>query len=336
MGRLRDGVRELREAARKDPNSEEPYQALAQVFKYAGYLDREVEALEHLRALGTRDPAVYLRLASIYSNLNWMDRVGPVVRQALSVAPQSLPAQTEMAQYLFLKGDTQGAIKQAQDAVRAHPEDQHATSLCAQYLMTLNRFDEAEVMLRDYLKRQPDNRAISLLLANNFVRRPDKTRLVEAIALLNRVLKQGAPGAEPFAWLGRAYDRMGKVPEAIAAYEACYKQEPNFESVAYSLGQLYIRSGRTQEGAKLIAFHTQVDKNTTAFSNAREGVGVSPLSPEAHRKVAEWYTRLGAYPKAIVEYRRILELRPGDQAAKLALRKALIATHRNSEARQVA
>ena len=79
-------------------------------------------------------------------------------------------------------------------------------------------------------------------------------------------------------------------------------------------------------------FYTTLSANTQAFSLARQKAQEHPLDPAAHLAVAGWFVRTGIYPKAIMEYKRVLELRPADSAAKAGLRKALLAAKRRTEA----
>src|SRR5579884_115119 len=108
--------------------------------------------------------------------------------------------------------------------------------------------------------------------------------------------------------------------------------DPSFENATYLLGRSYLRQGRTKQGQRLISFYAQISSHLQTYVHAEERVRFHRNSPDAHLAVAQLDLLSGYYPKAIVEFKRVLALRPGDAAARAGLRKALAAARVSPDA----
>lgn len=339
-GRIPVGAKELRAAARLDPRSQPAYQALADLYQAGGYLDRETDALRHLSDLGSADPMTYVRLGQIYMQLGWLKQAGFALQRAERLAPTRPEVTLEMARFEFERGQTTAAIHRLQEAGRRHSDSIDIVVRLAQYMMANRQTSEAEVLLRTALQAQPHDPQLEPLLAYCLLQIGDKPHLSEAVILLREVQQRQEQqnqkaSVESYSWLGRAYERLERPSDAAVAYEHAVQLDPTFEKISYVLGQIYVRQGRRQEGARLLEFYDGITRNTQAYGAARSQLQLQPDDPSALRAVAAWDLRLQAYSQAIMEYKRLLALRPADAAARAGLSKALLATGRRTEARAV-
>src|SRR5262249_50320124 len=157
-----------------------------------------IAALRQLTALPSPNYRDYLRLESIYFQLSWIDRTGPLLEQAQRLAPDAPEIALAQARLSFQKGEAAQAIAPLQNALRQHPENAEVAALTAQYMMTVERRADAEAIAREGLRRSSDDRALNLLLADILLRDRDPARLQESIAILQQVMRQGAPDAEVY------------------------------------------------------------------------------------------------------------------------------------------
>jgi predicted Zn-dependent protease len=333
LGQIADGANALRRAAALDPQSQPPLVALARLYQEAGYQDRECNILRHLVALRTQNPLVYLRLSQIYLTLHWLEPARPLLETTLKLDPNATAGQIEMARYLFLNGNTEQAISQLQATHRKVADNAAVANLLGQYFLASHHYPAAEAVLRETLRFHPSDRDLQVELAFILMQQNRPAVLLEAITLLQGVIASGQRLVEAYTWLGRIYETQNRTEEAIAAYQNAIRLQPSFENVSLALGRLYLRQGKTQEGERLVHFYREIQHNSADYSFARELLEQNLNDAAAHARVAGWYMRLKEYPNAIMEWKRVLELRPGDASARQQLSTALLAAGRLTEAR---
>ncbi|MCW3055345.1 MAG: Tetratricopeptide repeat [Chthonomonadales bacterium] len=336
LGLAADGANALRRAAALDPQSEPPLLALARLYKEMGrYEDRESKVLLRLIALHTQNALVYLRLGQIYMGLNWLEPARPLLEKSLKLNPNSTAGQIEMAHYLFLRGNANQAISQLQTLHIKAANDVVVANLLGQYYLAMHNYTAAETALRETLHLQPADRDLEVELAFVLMQQNRPAVLPEAIALLQGVAASGRRQVEAYTWLGRIYENQNRTAEAITSYEKAVQLQPSFENVSMALGRLYLRQGKKQEGERLVHFYQQIKQNSADYALARELLAQHPDDANAHAKVAGWYMRMKEYPNAISEWKKVLELRPGDAPARQQLITALSGTGRVTEAQEL-
>ncbi len=329
-----DGANALRRAAELDPQSQIPLLDLARLYKEAGrYEDRECNVLRRLIALHTQNSLVYLRLGQIYLGLNWLEPARPLLDTSLKLNPTSTPGQIEMAHALFLRGNVNQAISLLQALHHKAVGDTVIANLLGQYHLAMHDFPAAEAVLRETLRLQPSDRDLQVELAFVLMQQNRPEVLPEAISLLQGVIASGQRQVEGYTWLGRIYENQNRTAEAIVSYENAVRLQPSFENVSMALGRLYLRQGKKQDGERLVHFYQEIKQNSADYSLTRELLAQHPDDAKAHAKVAGWYMRMKEYQNAIMEWKKVLELRPGDATARRQLITALSATGRVTEAR---
>ena len=100
------------------------------------------------------------------------------------------------------------------------------------------------------------------------------------------------------------------------ALELVLQRDPELMKARLVLGRLYIKTGRTAEGQRLLADF----RRAQALEDRRARVGVrlvySPRSADAHWQMALVYREMGDLPHMRVEARKTLELAPGHKGAR--------------------
>jgi tetratricopeptide (TPR) repeat protein len=341
-GKMPEAIQELRAASGADPTASEPWRRLAAIFREAGYLDRESEALVAVVRNDRFDVESVLRLAEIYTSLGWFVQASDAVSVAERAAPGDRRTITHRATLAYLEGRFDDLDRVARGGMRAAPDDPSFLLILSESQRVRGQREEAERSLRRALpltteppQKAREYAALAHLLLDQ---RWTPPRFVEAEEAARQAVALRPDDAESHYWLGRALERQGKADEATAAYEVTAKQDPGFESVTLQLGRLYQRSPdpkRRAEGERLMAsVYPAMEENGRAFSRARDGVRRRFGDPDAHRAVAAWYMRTEEYPKAIMELRQAVQLGGDDAQTRHALVTALRAVGRETEAEE--
>jgi tetratricopeptide (TPR) repeat protein len=125
-----------------------------------------------------------------------------------------------------------------------------------QPLLATRRFDQAESLIREYLKIHPANVQGNMLMAQVALERDDqKPRL--ALDHLGRIsARDRATQSIVMLNLGKAYSALGWNDRAEAAWQAALKLEPRVPEAGWNLLSLYYVEGRRAEAHRLgMALH---------------------------------------------------------------------------------
>jgi tetratricopeptide (TPR) repeat protein len=335
LGRLDEAARAFRSAAALDKRSLDPYREMARLYDAVGYLDREVATLERLQTAAPSDVVTLVQLGHLYVQLAWQQRAGPVLTRAVKLAPDLPAAQYEMARYEWETAHSDAAVSRLTAFHQRHPDETPIVAKLAEYEMALQHFREAETLLSEALRRKPDAQDLQRLLAYNLIKQGDATRLQAALAILNPIVTRGTADAEPYCRLGQVYEQLRRYPDAVAAYEVAFRRDPAFENTALSLGRLYLREGKQQQGERLVRFYTAINANMQLYSQAHERLRHHFNDPNAHLEVAFLDVKTNRLPEAILEFRYVVTLRPKDTVAWKGLKRALLAANRRAEANAI-
>ena len=118
--------------------------------------------------------------------------------------------------------------------------------------MHMQRYDEAERLYRDAAQGvHADDPALLLGLANALL---ELRRPADALEVLERMGDDAPHGRTPPAALalGRAYEALGRIPEADAALRSASERMPGFEGMA-RYAAFMARNGRKPEAREAIA-----------------------------------------------------------------------------------
>lgn len=82
-----------------------------------------------------------------------------------------------------------------------------------------------------------------------------------AVIYLEKAIKLGAPGGEPYYWLAQAYGHLGKTQEAIATLKKSISINPSLPGVRKDLAFAYIQVGDLKEAIKQFRKFLEKDSN---------------------------------------------------------------------------
>ncbi|MDR3708873.1 MAG: tetratricopeptide repeat protein [Capsulimonadaceae bacterium] len=197
----------------------------------------------------------------------WVN-TGTVMRQALTVNPQSAVAYVQLGNWLAVRGHDDLAMADFRQAERLRPEMAVAHYDVAGELSKAGRYREALDEYGVALRIDPDNVEAQSHLAHALIACGRYGEAISEIELV-RAADRNAPGLHDD--FGSALMGLGRLPEALAEFEKAIAAEPASPSAYVNSGIVLIKEGRYAE----------------ADGALTKAISIGPPK-------AEWYTNLAA------------------------------------------
>jgi tetratricopeptide (TPR) repeat protein len=89
------------------------------------------------------------------------------------------------------------------------------------------------------------------------------------------------------------------------------------------LGQLYAQTGRREQGDRLIAEYNRNQTVAENMSRLTLRIASKPEDVNAYQELGRAYLKKGSFARAIVEFKRVLEMQPAHAEARALLIRAL-------------
>jgi tetratricopeptide (TPR) repeat protein len=262
-----------------------------------------IEYFKKAYELDPRSSVIGEELVEIYFK---SQRIREAVLEAQEIIRRdadNLPARRQLARiYLRTLGDlnasaaqreTAGrAIEQFREILRIDPRDAEAAQWLVRLYRIQNEHDKAEVVLRQFLERQPENEMALELLTQLLL---DQGRTTEAIELLERIV-QRAPTATLLGVLGQAYAQTLQPAKAEAAYRRAIEMDPAEAEHVRGLARMLYAQGRYDE----------------ALGQYQQLAKLDPEEPEAYIRMAQIYRQQRKYDRAEESLLRAKERSPGN------------------------
>jgi tetratricopeptide (TPR) repeat protein len=157
QSRYPEAEREFRQALAQEPNHAGAHALLALCL---------IERNQNAEATGEAQQAIHLDpeewfgyyvLSLVYSHRNQQDEALKAVRAAIVLAPTSAVLWATQAAVLFDQGQWQAALESAETGLQHDAEDVRCANLRAMALVKLGRKKEAESVIAEALRNEPDN-----------------------------------------------------------------------------------------------------------------------------------------------------------------------------------
>jgi len=131
-------------ALAQQPSLEHAHRLKTSALMLAGEVEPAMQWLEKIRKVLPRDMDTLLKLGECYRRKDDLPKATAVLRQAVEYQPGSAVARSQLAQVLFLSGDTAGALAEFREAQRLAPDDPKSlNNTAAAIVHTGGNLDEA-------------------------------------------------------------------------------------------------------------------------------------------------------------------------------------------------
>ena len=202
-----------------------------------------------------------------------------------------------------LAGDLPRAIVVLQDATKRFPNDDRAYYRLALVFSLGRRNQEAQDVLAAGLKSVPNS---SLLLYGQAVIAESIGLYDQAVTLSKQSIAQKAEQPDAWGLLGSAYVRLGRMDDAVQAFEQAVRYGGDTH-VRVNYAECLIRMDRTEQAAKQL----------------RELQLREPNNAEVARATGKLYRAKGDFAKAEPVLKRAVQLDPNDYDAHFNLAETL-------------
>jgi len=168
-------------------------------------------------------------------------------RKAMALDPGMPGLRLNLGLAQFKAGEYQGAISNLGPLLRAQPGDQQLTILIGMSLYGLGQFGEASKLLKQAVKRDPQNLTLLLTLAHSCLLSNQYPCVLDAY---HQLIGLNAESAEVDMLVGEALDQMKDPEGAIREFRAAIKANPKEPSVHFGLGYLLWTKAEYPEAAQ--------------------------------------------------------------------------------------
>ncbi|QBX36350.1 tetratricopeptide repeat protein [Brevundimonas sp. S30B] len=277
-------------------------------------------AAEQVAAQGAHEfAAVYLRLALDVApqdvtrlQLGQVLAEAQLTRAALAAWSEVRPAdpaayataRLQMALLHAREDEPADAVRELEQARAAQPESAEIAYLLAGQLMSLDRHEDALVLLNGPLLNTADQGFQTRFLRGAAYE--SQGLVTEAEAELWAALQQQPDNATALNYLGYLWVDSGRrVPEGLAMIERAHAAEPDNGNIQDSLGWGYYRLGRFTE----------------AVEQLEGAVAKEPANAEINDHLGDAYWQVGRQREARFQWTRVLALNPDDERRAQVERK---------------
>jgi len=243
----------------------------------------------------------------------------------------------EKAERLESQGQYHEALRLWKKAVSVHKDPDGYVRMARVFLQLADSEQAREALLRA-VELAPKAAEPWRLLCRIEIARGDLAAAWRAL----EVLAQGRADPSFQGLLGDYWLALGRVQDALKAYEAALESEPGDAETALKLAGCYAALGRPEEGDRLVERYgkrvsTQPDLHLLLAGYWRvrgvpeRGAAVMedlvarfPDNPAYQKEYAEFFHSLGRWDRAEGMLRRILETAPGNRDARKMLAEVLM------------
>ncbi len=293
--------------------------------------ERALQAFEHVAAVDITHRSVFARMRELLEARGANQRLASLISQRLARGGDTETiaglhvAQATLAESM---GDNVGAREALRAALALHPDSRESLERLARLCLRDEIWPEAEGVLIRWarLERNDANlRFIFFSLGDIYDKHIRQDARAEAA--FQRVLKLAPADLVTLDRIAALYQRTGKVSEAVAALQRMVEVEPSITVKR----DLRLRIGTTLETMG------QLREAEQAFEQVRRA---APTDLVVVRALASFFERQDARPalamhlnRAVVDYRRAIELDPSDPANWVALVDVMVMRGRRDGAR---
>ncbi len=231
------------EAVKKgDSSSAEVHRLLGNCYYQ---LDQPKQASDEFQAalrIDPRNEQTYFNLGMLYLKYRTPELATLVFEHGLKELPNSPLLWMGMGLSQHLAERTDQAETSLKKALELDPGFTDAYVVLGDILETANKLPDALDVFRTAIAKRPDL-YIGYFYYGQIILKMNDGKPVEAVAALRKAIQLRPEFAEAHYELGRALERMGDTPGAVAEYQESARRDPSQAGSQYRLALLYRKQG---------------------------------------------------------------------------------------------
>lgn len=297
---------------------------------------------------------LHLGLAQLYRGLKQPDKVKAELQKVIQLEPDKAIHKFNLANFLWEEGRQAAAIDLIADTVAADAANEGTCEMAARFYITRNQLYEAAKILDKGVEKIPASFKLRILLAEVFMNQGNPARAIDTLEKCLTLSKDpGDPGiVQAKTALARVHLRLRQAARAETYANQVLEANPKSVEGHLAKGDIFMIKG---EGRNAVAeFRTVVGEQPQfiagyirlasahvldrdfelALQTLQNGLKQDPRSKETLQALARVYILKKDMPAAEEQLRRIVDMDPGDMAARANLGDFLAAGGRSGQAEE--
>jgi tetratricopeptide (TPR) repeat protein len=156
----------------------------------------------------------------------------------------------------------------------------------------------------------PDSGSSWYNLGQAYSYQPGDKNLQDAADALERTTKLVANWGSAHFELGRVYERMTRIDDAIARYREAVRCAPNQGTYRYRLGRILLQKGQKEEGQREVDLSQNLIRLNQKESQLAQKIKVFPKEPRYLFELGMIYKEMGDHKQAAGSFAAALQLNP--------------------------
>jgi len=306
----------LLDCLKSNPEEDDLRTLLASLYAKQNQPDKAIAVMKELIKKQPERVAYVAQLASYLISQNRADEAEALLQQAIKDQPENTDLKIALVEFTTKQRKPEDGLALLEQYSKAEPDNYKLRSTLARFYLGTNAPDkaiaayqytidkdvkgegidarnrvieillsqkkraEAEAMLADVLKLEPENADALLTRARLAMvdNKPDS-----AIADLRTVLKSAPDSAQALTLLAAAQERTGAADLAIDNYKKVLEKNPNDVAALLGAARLDIRQNRLDEAQKFLE---------TARAQAGANIEISSLLVDLYARKQQWQQAL--------------------------------------------
>jgi tetratricopeptide (TPR) repeat protein len=336
MRNLKEGRVNAAEAAFKESLVAQPSFAAARaelgnLYLLKRALPRAISSLEAASFLDPNQPHVFARLAQAYLDARRQDEAREAVQEALRREPGSAYALTIQGELQLRDDNMTEALASFRSAIQNDPAFSLPYGKAGFVLVKLQRLEEAEALMMEGLKHDPNNPALHFHLAETYWLRP---QLPNSASLAKKHYQLALPNnpsaANVHSRLGELARRQDDAVTARRHFERALRQDPRQAAALYGMAQLESQAGNKAVSAVWTRRLQAIRNEDDALANLRNQAQAYPQDAARACKVGRYALEHGLLSEAERQIERAVRWHPEHREARL-LRASLYESQGRTE-----
>ena len=241
---------------------------------------RHEEALRLVREELARAPAsfeLHNQLGSVFADLDRLSDAVEAYRNAVELSPNDADSNFSLGSGLLALGRRDEGVRHLKQSLTLQPTYPRTLLLLGRLALEEDRLDDALGYLQPLYESHPEQAMARQLLAQYHLKAGEAASRAGDIAAAERHFREGLKvepdHADLNANLGVLCLMQGRIPDALAPFEAFHRLRPEDPQSALFLGQLYAQLGRFPEARRVLTRGLEFAErsgNTTTANHCRE------------------------------------------------------------------
>jgi tetratricopeptide (TPR) repeat protein len=323
LGEREPAFQALLAARQAAPGDAEVATALAAAHEMRREFDLAIEEWQRALRLGVTGTATPVALSALYVRLGWSREAETLLAQTRRRAPEEVGVRITLGMLHVQNGRLREAEAELKAAKRLAPDEDRIESLLANLYELTSRREAALAAVRRALGRRPDEPDYLVQLGGLLLQDAGERAAIAAEAAFRSAVARAPQDARGWSGLARALRRRGRPTEAAEILEPLCARRAADAATLREWGQVLAELGRREQSRDVLARAAARERESERLERAQTRVSIEPDQPAHRRTLGALYLAQGDAPRAIVELKRCLALRPKDAEARALLARAL-------------